>query len=341
MDDISICLSHMEDVDGICSNALIKQAYNTKSRIVDYTNMMDTLRVINNLVTSGNFKRLFVCDLGLAETIQDEFVEILTNLVQHGVKVTYIDHHRIEDHIYEKLVKNRITVLHNEEECTAVQVYDAYKNKLSDRSALLAACAAFTDYLDHKPIALGIMEKFDRQFIAVNATAMTYYINSKQDSVDTLYSLIDKLSKDVLPATIDGLYEDARKQIIRTGDMMNYTKKHMKTGKNLVYIYVDEGSAFGAVTFALGASDKKVSVSCEPKTDKDIYIVSIRGRRTNLHLGKIAGEIASKLGGAGGGHAEACGAFIPRKNITKFIENLDNILDNPDTITVISQDDVV
>ncbi|MGD9627450.1 MAG: single-stranded-DNA-specific exonuclease RecJ [Methanobacteriales archaeon] len=45
-----------------------------------------------------------------------------------------------------------------------------------------------------------------------------------------------------------------------------------------------------------------------------------------IHFGSIIGKIAEKVGGSGGGHAMACGAYIPHGTEEKFLELLDNAL---------------
>jgi len=45
-----------------------------------------------------------------------------------------------------------------------------------------------------------------------------------------------------------------------------------------------------------------------------------------IHFGSIIGKIAEKVGGSGGGHAMACGAYIPHGTENKFLELLDNSL---------------
>jgi RecJ-like exonuclease len=41
-----------------------------------------------------------------------------------------------------------------------------------------------------------------------------------------------------------------------------------------------------------------------------------------VHLGRLTNDIASELGGSGGGHDRAAGAVIPKANLQKFIESL-------------------
>jgi RecJ-like exonuclease len=44
--------------------------------------------------------------------------------------------------------------------------------------------------------------------------------------------------------------------------------------------------------------------------------------RRDLNMGVIMRNISRKHGGAGGGHAFACGAFVPQENITPFLNDV-------------------
>ena len=46
-----------------------------------------------------------------------------------------------------------------------------------------------------------------------------------------------------------------------------------------------------------------------------------------VNAGKIVGVAAKKLGGTGGGHNVAAGATIPRKKLTKFLEEVESLID--------------
>ena len=72
-----ICVSHKEDADGISSAALIKQAFGGDCVLVDYPGMVDALELLRN---DKKLKKLFICDLGLNKQINDNFVELLTEL---------------------------------------------------------------------------------------------------------------------------------------------------------------------------------------------------------------------------------------------------------------------
>jgi len=95
-----VCVSHKEDADGIGAASLIRQAFGGETRLVDYPGLMNELEQLRN---DESLKTLFICDLGLSKTNQDQFVELLGHLRKNRVSVTYIDQHDIEDEIKKKI----------------------------------------------------------------------------------------------------------------------------------------------------------------------------------------------------------------------------------------------
>jgi RecJ-like exonuclease len=65
------------------------------------------------------------------------------------------------------------------------------------------------------------------------------------------------------------------------------------------------------------------------KDDINSYIISIRASKDcKVHLGRIVNEVASNIGGSGGGHEKACGAMVPKDKLEEFIDAIDNTIDN-------------
>ena len=64
--------------------------------------------------------------------------------------------------------------------------------------------------------------------------------------------------------------------------------------------------------------------------DNDGLKISLRCSRLlaydGIHFGNIIRKVAGKVGGNGGGHSVACGAYIPEDNIGKFLNLLDEYL---------------
>lgn len=319
-----VCLSHKEDADGIGAASLIKHAFGGETRLVDYPGLMTELEQLCN---DEALKTLFICDLGLSKTNQDQFVDLLKRLRKNKVSITYIDHHDIEEKIKKKIRSLKVKLIHSIEECTTVQVYDAFKSKLSDHSSFVAACSAITDYMEDRPIGSKLLQRFDRQFVLLEATVLTFTIVSHQKDGDYLLYLVDELSQSKYPHEIPNTFEFARMQAERISGVIQKVKDNMKKMKNLAYMEVVDSGASMVVNFVLGLSGRDVGVSYKFREEKGIYAVSIRGsKKCKVHLGKIVNDLATELGGSGGGHDKACGAVIPKEKISQFVKKFNSKL---------------
>lgn len=319
-----ICVSHKEDADGIGAASLIRQAFGGETRLVDYPGLMNELELLKK---NDALKNLYICDLGLSKTNQDQFIEILTVLRKNRVSVTYIDHHDLDEKIKKKITKLKVKLIHNIGECTTVQVYNAFKSKLTDHSAFIAACSAITDYMEDRSIGSKLLQKFDRQFALLEATVLTFTITSHQKDNEYLLYLVDELSESKYPHDIPNSFEYARIQAEKISGVIQKVKNSMKMMKNLSYMEVTDSGASMVVNFVLGMSGKDVGVSYKLREDHGIYAVSIRGsRNSKVHLGKIVNNLATELGGSGGGHDKACGAVIPKDKILVFLKKFNSKL---------------
>ncbi len=315
-----VCISHKEDNDGISSAALIRQAFGGDAILVDYPGQMDAIRQV---VLDKKLKSLYICDLGLSKKTQDEFVDIMTTLRKNKIAVTYIDHHDIDPTVVKSLKKIKVKIIHDINECTAVQVYTAFKSKLNDHASFVATCAAITDYMEDRPIGSKLLQIYDRQFALINATVLTYNIVGHQKEPDYLLYLVEELADSKFPHDIPNTFEFAQIQVEKLSQMIAKVKKGMKTMKNLGYMEILDAGASGAVNFVMGLSGKDVGVAYKERVDHGIYAVSVRGSKDcKVHLGKIVNILATDLGGSGGGHNKACGAVIPKQKIKKFITEL-------------------
>ena len=319
-----ICISHKEDADGISSAALLRQAFGGDSVLVDYPGQMET---IQKVCADEKLKSLYICDLGLSKKNQDEFVDLLRILKKNHVAVTYIDHHDIDPKITKELEKIKVKMIHDINECTTVQVYNAFKSKLSDHAPFIAACAAITDYMEDRPIGSKLLQIYDRQFALINATVLTYNIVGHQKDPDYLLYLVEELADSKFPHEIPNAFEFAQIQVEKLALIIAKVKKGMKTMKNIGYMEILDSGASGAVNFVLGLSGKDVGVAYKERVDHGIYAVSVRGSKScKIHLGKIVNVLANDLGGSGGGHDKACGAVIPKPKIQTFLKEFNKKL---------------
>ena len=320
-----VCISHKEDMDGIGSAALVRQATGAEAVLVDYVGQMDKIREV---AADPTLKSLHICDLGTSKRHEEEFVQILLDLRKRHVRVVYIDHHDLSDDIIARLESAKVKVVHDIGECTAVQVYHTYKRRLPANSSFIAACSAITDYMEDRPKAARLLHMYDRQFAMISATVMTYNIVGRQKEPEYLLYLVDCLTELKFPHQIPESFESARLQVERLAGIMEKVKVGYKRMRNLAYMEITDAGASGAVNFVLGLSGKDVGVAYKERTEQGNYTVSIRGSPyCMVHLGRLVNPLATSMGGSGGGHDRACGALIPKSKIKAFLRELNNLLD--------------
>lgn len=321
----SFCISHKEDVDGICSAALIKAAFDiSKVILVDYANLIPRLEKVATML--DKIEQLFICDLGLSKKNEQKFAELLQRIVSTGAEVIYIDHHDINKETLQALKKADVTVIRTIEECTSIQVYTRYMKKLPDHAAFFAAMGALTDYMENKPLASVIVSRFDRQFLMLESTALSYMISSNQHDDLFLIKMVETLAKMKYPHDIKGGFDMAEKYAKKVANAVESIQESIVKLDNIAYApSTVELSSSMVVNFVLGSSGKPAAMVYKLKDDIKSYVVSIRGSANcKVHLGRLTNDIASELGGSGGGHDRACGAVIPKANLQKFIEILNS-----------------
>jgi RecJ-like exonuclease len=275
-------------------------------------------------------QKLFICDLGLSKKTQDKFLSLVQDIISKGIKVTYFDHHDIGDGIKKELKKSGVTLIHSIEECTSVQIYKKYKKKLHSHAAFFAASAALTDYMECRPLASGLASRFDRQFLMLEATALSYMISSNQNNEEFLVRVVESLSEMKYPHEIEGGFAIAERYAKKVADGVRTVQGAIVNKKNVAYTpSVSDLSAGVIVNFVLGISEKPVAMVYRLKDDINSYIISIRASKAcSVHLGRIVNEVASNIGGSGGGHEKACGAMVPKDKLEQFIDAIDNTIDN-------------
>src|SRR5574341_1907406 len=91
-----ICVSHKEDADGVGAASLIRQAFGGETKLVDYHGLMTELELLKN---NESLKTLYICDLGLSKTNQDQFIELLTALRKKRLSITYVEHYDLDEKI--------------------------------------------------------------------------------------------------------------------------------------------------------------------------------------------------------------------------------------------------
>ncbi|HZE78889.1 MAG TPA: DHHA1 domain-containing protein [Nitrososphaeraceae archaeon] len=334
---VTICISHREDVDGISSASLIKSAFDTVSvMLVDYSSLITKLEKIVSLSSTvppnglSNAKnnavdRLFICDLGLSKKNERKFIDIVEKIVSNGCGVIYIDHHDLSKETVHALKTIGVVLVHSVDECTTVQIYNKYKRRLDSNAVFLAAAAALTDYMETKPIASSLVARFDRHFLMLEATALSYMISANQNDDVFLDKIVNALSERKYPHQIEGGFSIVQKYAEKVSEAVKSIERSIVRKDNLAYAQnTIELSSSTVVNFVLGTSERPVAMVYKLKDEIKSYLISIRGSKScRIHLGRLVNDITLELGGSGGGHDKACGAVVPQEKLGEFIRILD------------------
>jgi len=326
---MNVCISHKEDPDGLVSAALIKRLYRTEVILADYSDMIKRIEDTSNY---DDLEHLFICDLGLSKANEARFIELLEDIAERA-KVTYIDHHYLNDTSKDRLTSSGVELIHTIDECTSIIIYSNLmhdNNNYNGYYAILAGLAAITDELSNKKIASIIVNRYDKHFLEFEATMLAYAIYNNQHNDEYLSFLVDELSEGKMPHAIDYVLEHARVYADKVTKCISIISKDAKRiGGNIVYIQADDlpASTISNMLLAMYGNDVRVTIAYKQRGDRTV--VSIRGTNLcRLHLGRIVNDIATSMGGSGGGHDRACGAMIPKGSVEEFIDKINNIIDN-------------
>jgi single-stranded DNA-specific DHH superfamily exonuclease len=316
------CISHVKDVDGVASAALVVAAKGGTFKLTDYD---DLLEEIENVPASAT--GVTICDLGTNASNFKEFVARLGGLAKR-VPVLYIDHHYLTDDAKEQIVRAGVELHHDVKDCSAVLTYLAYKDELPSEARLLALYGAVTDYMDGSATASLMMEKFDRQFVLLESTILSYALAKNGRDLSYPGLLVRELASMKAPHSIDDVGREALEQAEVIRRLAEEVKsKGTRLGK-LAYMKTDESSTGNVAKLLIGAFDVQLGVAYKDKAG-GIAEMSLRSTSdSKIHLGKEIGVIAQNHGGSGGGHEKAAGCSVPSTEVRGLLEDLEERLES-------------
>lgn len=314
------CISHVKDVDGLSSAALVLAVRGGTFRLTDYDEVMGEIDAVPESATS-----LTICDLGTNSSNFSEFVGRLGSLAKR-MPVTYIDHHYLADDAKRTIVEAGVEFRHDVSECAAMLTYLTYEASLPEAARLVALYGAVTDYMDASPRAGRMMETFDRQFVLLEATALAYALAKNGRDYSYAEMLVNELSRMKAPHTIDdvGLEAMAQAEVVRL--LSDEVRSRGTRLGRLAYMMTSESSTGNVAKLLLGAFGVTVGAAYKVKPTGSAEF-SLRGTSdSGVHLGREIGAIAQRHGGAGGGHEKAAGCSVPVSEVDGLLKDLDDRL---------------
>jgi len=312
-----VCFSHAKDVDGLSSASIVKMATGASVVLVDYGD------IVEKLGSLGNTKEVYICDIGLNETLAVPFLKEIERIAAFA-SVHYIDHHPLNEKLTKQLNSLGVDLYHSLKESCSVLTYIKLSKELKKGAHILASYGAVTDYMDDAPYAKKLISRFDRQFILLESTLLTYSILGSGDETSFRSNIVDELSelrfpheiRDVLKYSVKGLEKIA-------GLMIEVSAKGVKRN-SIAIMEAKEGSAGIIANLLIGAFNTPIGVSYHLIKDEDLCEVSLRGSYDSKYdLGKIVTQVTEMVGGIGGGHKKASGARIPSKSLNDFLDMIE------------------
>jgi RecJ-like exonuclease len=317
----NFCISHSKDVDGIGSAALVVAARGGRFKLTSYDDVFGDLDNVPK-----DIDELVLCDIGTDPAKAGEFVSKLGGLAKR-CRVTYIDHHYIDESSKKKIRKHGIRLVHNTKECASMLTYKTLIKELPEEAGKIALYGAVTDYMDNSPRAKQLMERSDRHYILLEATLLSHALARKGDDVEFVNSVVGELAKMRQPHEIDDVVGLAIEQLNEVALLTMEVKRLGMKLKRVAYANTTQQATGNVAKLLNGAFNTPVGVSFREKSQKGWYEVSLRGTsECRVHLGRAVGKLVQKYGGAGGGHRLAAGCRIPKDRMESFLLQLDKIV---------------
>lgn len=148
--------------------------------------------------------------------------------------------------------------------------------------------------------------------------AMEVLKGDRLEYLDQL-EVVSKNHRRNLAQSISSIADNAEERIIEMDNLQYFDGNGIKP------------EIVGTVTgMILGYCNWKKPIIGFTQTDNDGIKVSLRCSRLlsyeGIHFGNIIREVAGEVGGSGGGHAMACGAYIPLEKKSEFLDRFNESL---------------
>ena len=134
--------------------------------------------------------------------------------------------------------------------------------------------------------------------------------------------LVRELATERFPHEVDGVPLSALRQAKLEAKLMEEVRKRGKRVGRLAYMDTTEYSSGAVAKLLIGAFKAQVGVAMNESKYGEL-VVELRGTsQCRAHLGRLIGDVSSKLGGTGGGHRLASGGIVPLDKKLQLIEML-------------------
>jgi len=306
----TLILTH-GDSDGICSGAIAKSAYPEA-----YVYFTSPVSLLDKLDLIEDVENIIICDMAIEERHYSELHSTLEEFAEE-CNLYYIDHHPLPERW-----KKEAWFYHDTGVCASELTYRIFEDLLSPEMRRVAIYGAIGDFCDNTPYVKSWVRDWDKRSLYFQAGALIQAILQKGKEYEFKRTLLEPLSKDVIPSNIPGLLELAREAAINEEKIRLFVKENVEVLKNSAYIVNTNNSISKAAIYAASYGQRDVGIAAEYRERKGVYDLSIRSRG-KVDINRILRSVAPKFGGSGGGHPVAAGARIPEDSLEVFLRAFD------------------
>jgi RecJ-like exonuclease len=316
----TLILTH-GDSDGICSGALAKSAFpDSYVYFTSPVSLLDKLDLIEDVET------LIICDIAIDERYCSELRSALEGLAK-DCSLYYIDHHPLPENC-----KKEEWFYHDTGVCSSELTYRVFEDFLSEEIRRVAIYGAIGDFCDNTPCVKDWVRDWDKRSLYFQAGTLIQAIIHKGKEYEFKRTLLEPLSKNVIPSNIPDLLELAREAAINEENIRRFVKEHVEILRNSAYVVNMNNSISKAAIYAASYGQKDVGIAAEYRERKGVYDLSIRSRG-DVDLNRILRSVAPKFGGSGGGHPVAAGVRIPEDSLESFLRAFDKKIGEASEVT--------
>jgi RecJ-like exonuclease len=308
----SIIFTH-GDCDGVCSGAVVKSAIGDAT--VFFSNPVSLLGDLGS--AAEDYDCIAICDIAIDEKTSVQLKKKLNELAEIS-EVIYIDHHPLPEKLDSSWFYH--------DTCSSSELaYRIFKKKLSRDMRRVAIYGAIGEFSE-TDIVNEWERDWDKRTLYFYAGTLIQGITEAGRNYNYKRKIVEALSLDTPPPEIDGLLDSALIASKKEEDIRNLVRERLVKLKKIAYVIDINGYMSKAAIYAASYGNAQVGVSCEYRSHKHVYDLSIRLRHGSVDLNTILRRIAPEHNGTGGGHPSAAGARIPKKELAAFLYDLDDAL---------------
>ncbi len=304
------------DTDGLCAGALPLAVY-PKARVF-FTNPYGLLE---DIAAVEDASLVVICDIALSENHLPQILEKFTAIEKKG-ELIYIDHHPLPEGISGLLPGKMV---HKTGSSAAELTYSFFQSKLDPRYSRVAIYGAIGDCLEHTPFIQQLLEKWDRRTLYFESGIIIQGIEGRKRDYTLKRSIISSLARNLPPSFDSKLIELAVEHSHREEAAALELVKRIQVKGRISYVLNYPFSLGKTATYLMGLTDTLISIAGEDW--KGMVDMSLRTRSLKIDLNRLLRQICRRLGGSGGGHPSAAGARVPKQNFERFLDELNENLD--------------